>query len=79
MSNEYMIFVRSVRGKSLIDEREALMKNFLRLRKEIKNEQGKPSYWKKAKLDKLHRVWDQYCEVNDLIVAGHVTRNRANT
>ncbi len=74
-----MIFVMSVRGKTLIDEREALVKNFKRLRNEIKNGKDKPSDWHQTKLDKLHRVWDRYCEVNDLIVQGHTTRNRANS
>lgn len=78
MSNEYMAFILSTRGKNLADERECLSKLIIKLRKEIRNGAARDQAWIDSKNAKFKIAWNRYCEVNDLIVAGRVTRNRAS-
>lgn len=73
------IYLRNTRGKSLVEERDALSEVGRKLRREIANGKvaGKGQAWLDHKTAKLLEVGSKWAEVNSLILDGHVTRQRA--
>lgn len=73
------VYRLSVRGKTLVDERNALAETGRKLRKEIANgiRSGKGQVWLETKQAKLLNVGDEWSRVNTLILDGHTTRQRA--
>jgi hypothetical protein len=79
ITHEQSVYERSVRGKTLVEEREGLSLVGRKLRKEIANGviSGKGRAWLESKQAKLLNVGDEWSRVNALILDGHVTRHRA--
>ena len=79
MSNEQLIYSRSLRSIPLHEEREALVATGKRLEKEIANglKAGKDEAWLKTKRERLDVVACKVLEVLDLMAKGRYSRNRA--